>query len=192
MTEDDESIDFSDKDFLVTSHESDNGTLYSIYIFGDIESPEQFIPAIEALMFATEEDVVVVHLSTQGGCVDSTDTFLFALENTSAKVVFSASGGVHSAGTLVLMHANEITLSRGFNALVHNGSNGGSGKFSDWRAAAEFSTRYMHKLFRESYAGFLTEQEIEDLIAGKDFWFDRDEFVARWCRKKGIPIPLES
>ena len=172
--------------FPVTSRKTENGTLFSIYILKGIDAAEQFIPAIEALTEATENDVVLVHLSTAGGCVDATDTFLFALSTTSARVVFAATGGVHSAGTMMLMHADEISLSPGFNALVHNGSLGSAGKFSDWQAAADFSTKFMHRLFHNTYEGFLSPEEIAALIAGKDFWFDRDEFMLRWCKRMGV------
>jgi len=166
--------------FHVSVVESEEGPqIFNIFIFDGIESAEQFIPAIEALQIAKEDDLVMVHLSTPGGSVDATDTFLLALKMCRARIVFIASGGVHSAGTLILMHADEVILSEGFNALVHNGSVGHGGKFNEYAAASDHSRAFMCDLFRKTYKGFLTKDEIERMIEGKDFWFNADEFRER-------------
>lgn len=185
VSEEDDDMDFNCKPFYV-SHlkggEGDGGDLYNIYIFGPILDAEQFIPAIEALQMATEDDHIIVNLSTPGGSSNATDTFLQMLKLTEATVVFVASGGVHSAGTMILMHADasQIAFSNGFYALVHNGSlGGGDNKYSDWVKAADFSKFQMEKLMRESYKGFLSEAEIQDLLHGRDFWFEAEEFKTR-------------
>ena len=172
------------KTFKVSCVKGDNDkTLYSIFIYSEIKNADQFAPAIEALLGADEEDTVVVHLSTPGGSVDATDTFVHALTCCRARVLFIASGGVHSAGTLILMHAPEVTFSSGFNALVHNGVVGYAGKTSDFDAATTFMKKQMHKLLKSTYEGFLTAKEIEALIHGKDFWMDADEFKQRLLKR---------
>lgn len=180
-----EDIFEDDRAFPVTCVESEEGPrIYNIYIFNAIENTEQFIPALGALQVAGEDDYVMVHISTPGGDVDATDTFLQALSFCKAPVVFFASGGVHSAGTLILMHAKDVIISEGFNALIHNGSIGHGGKFSDWRAATEYYSAHMESLFRKAYKGFLTEEEISQLVQGKDFWFDAKEFEKRLKNRK--------
>lgn len=152
---------------------------YDIYLFGEIEDASQFTEAIEALDSANEGDIVVIHLSTNGGDCDATDTFLYSLGNTSADVIVRASGGVHSAGSMILLAADNFSLSPNFNCLIHNGSFGVGGKTSDVKAQAAFQGKFMDKLMRQTYEGFLTEAEIDALIAGKDFWFDSDSFMER-------------
>ena len=39
--------------------------------------------------------------------------------------------------------------------------------------------KWSERLLREIYADFLTEQEIQDLINGKDIWMDVDEVAER-------------
>ena len=178
--DDDEDIGEFGDTFHVSVVESEEGPkIFNVFIFKGIESAEQFIPAIEALQIAQEEDLVMVHLSTPGGSVNATDTFLLALKMCRARIVFVASGGVHSAGTLILMHADEVILSDGFNALVHNGSVGHGGKFNEYAAASAHAQAFMCDLFRKTYKGFLDKDEIERMIEGKDYWFNADEFNAR-------------
>lgn len=168
--------------FQVSYHPVQAGE-FNIYLFDEIVSAEQFIPAIEALKAAGSNDVVHIHLSTPGGSMDATDTFLDELSKCQAKIITHASGGVHSAGTIILLHSDHFFLSRNFNALVHNASYGAGGKASDVRAQVKYTDRHVQKVLSETYAGFLTETEIAQLIEGKDFWFDAEEFGERFERR---------
>lgn len=175
------------KKFHVSISGPDEGpNLYNVFIYSEITKPEQFIDAIECLQAATEDDTILIHISTPGGSIDATDTFLHALKGARARVVFIASGGVHSAGSIILMHAKEISFSSGFNSLIHNGSVGFGAKYSDFKSAMGFVTKHMEVLFRDVYAGFLTPSEIDDLIAGKDYWMDQEEFQRRLLQRNEL------
>lgn len=156
-----------------------NAGIFTVYVFGLIEECTQFIHAIEALQQATENDTVVIHLSTDGGSLDATDTFLTVMRQCAGRVVVKASGGVHSAGTVILLAADEFELSENFNALIHNGSCGSGGKFSDFVAHSKHNVKYMSTVMFNTYRGFLTDEEIMQLLDGKDFWLDAEEFVRR-------------
>ncbi len=165
--------------FEVT-YQPKNCGVYNIYLFGVIADPNQFIGAIEVLNRATEDDLVVVHLQTDGGSIDATDTFISAMRECEADVLVQASGGVHSAGTIILMNAQMFQLSQNFNALIHNGSTGAGGKFSDFKAQAKASAELMERVLRQTYEGFLNEKELDDMLAGKDFWLDAKAFSDRF------------
>lgn len=160
------------------------GGEFNIYLYDEIVSAEQFIPAIEALNHAGPSDEVIIHLSTPGGSMDATDTFLDALSRCKAgRIVTYASGGVHSAGTIILLNSDEFFLSPNFNALVHNASYGSGGKASDVRAQVAFTDKHVARVLTETYIGFLSKDEILALIRGQDFWFDADEFGARAIKR---------
>jgi ATP-dependent protease ClpP protease subunit len=160
--------------------------IFNIYLFGVIEDAMQFISAIEVLQQATENDIVYIHLSTDGGSLDATDTFLSAMRDCQARVVVKASGGVHSAGTVILLNADEFFLSDNFNALIHNGSCGSGGKFSDFVAHSKHNMKYMETVMYNTYAGFLTDEEIAQMLDGKDFWLNGDEFAERFNARNEI------
>lgn len=157
--------------------------IFNLYLFQAITSTKQFIPFIEALNAASENDLVVVHLSTPGGSLDATDTFLTALAECDGRVVVRATGGVHSAGSVILLAADEYTLSENFNMLIHNGSCGAFGDFNKFAAHARANQAYMENFMRTTYCGFLTDEEIEQVIEGKDFWLGPAEFCARWEKR---------
>jgi ATP-dependent protease ClpP protease subunit len=171
---------YEDANAFRVSYVPANAGVYNIFLYGPILDASQFVDAIQAMSVASEIDVVQIHLSTPGGSLDATDTFIHAMRECSARIIVKASGGVHSAGSVILLNADEFTLSENFNCLIHNGSVGPAGKFSDWRAETKHTDAYMERVMRSTYEGFLSEEELDNLLAGKDIWLDAESFVARW------------
>lgn len=169
--------------FEVTATRS-NAMHFNIYLYGPIESAEQFIGPIEVLQAAGDGDLVEIHLSTPGGSMDATDTFLQAMRECEGRVIVRATGGCHSCGSIILMNANEFTLSENFNSLLHNGSTGAGGDLNKFAAAAKYTVEHMTRVLRSTYEGFLTEDEIEKLIAGVDFWINGEEWMRRWNNRQ--------
>jgi ATP-dependent protease ClpP protease subunit len=157
--------------------------IYNIYLYGTIESPQQFVGAVEVLSAATENDVVVINLQTNGGSIDATDTLLQAMHQCDGRVIVKASGGVHSAGTIILLNADEFVLSENSNFLIHNGGCGSGGKYSDFKAESAYTLKHMEKVLRNTYTGFLTDAEMEDLLKGVDLWLDPAQFLDRYNKR---------
>lgn len=177
--------------FHVSCMEGEESRVFNIFVYGPIESAKQFIPAVEALMSAKPDDVVFVHLSTPGGSVNATDTFLTSLANCLCdNILFVASGGVCSAGTIILMWANdngyEIEYSPGFYAMVHTGSFGFGGKTSDFKSAVRFLLEKDEAETWATYKGFLSDEEVENMLFGREYWFDEHEFKVRLQKRNEI------
>lgn len=170
---------YGESDQFPISYEPHKSGTYNIYLFGAIESPNQFIGAIEVMRMASENDTIVIHLQSCGGSLDATDTLIQAMRECEAPIVVRASGGVHSAGSLILLEADHFTLSENFSSLIHNGSTGAGGKFSDYKSETVFTAKWMEKVLRTAYEGFLTKAEIDDVIKGVDLWLDADEWMQR-------------
>ena len=166
-------------EFTVTYTPIKSG-IFNIYLFGVIEEASQFTSAIEVMAAASERDEVIIHLSTDGGSMDATDTFIASMHQCEANVVVKASGGVHSAGTIILLNADEFSLSENANFLLHSGSAGSGGKFSDFVAQSKHTIEYMERVLRKTYKHFLTNEELDALIEGKDFWLNAEEFAERY------------
>ena len=171
--------EFEDNAYFPVTYSPVKAGIFQLYIFGPIYHANQFIPHIEALNAAGENDIVRIHLSTPGGSLDATDTFLQSMHECEGRVIIHASGGVHSAGSVILLNATEFTLSENFNMLIHNGSFGAYGDFNKAVAQAKHSQEYMENVMRTTYEGFLTPEEIEQMLEGKDFWLGPEEFCAR-------------
>ena len=165
------------------SYFPNKGGTYIIEVNDEISHVSQFQTAVQVLNMAKEEDEVEIRLSCcPGGSVDAGDTMLHAMRRTDAHIKSVASGGVHSMGTHLLLEADEFELSNGFNACIHCGQNGAYGTVAEYTVKAKFDMDFRTRQFREAYEGFLTEQEIDEVLEGKDIWLDAQQ----WCDRAMI------
>lgn len=175
--------------FHVDFKPSSNG-VFTAYLFGSIADPRQFINVFQAFDAADEGDNVYVNLSSVGGSLDATDTFLQHMEECKGRVIVRASGGCHSAASIILLNAPEFTLSDGFSCLIHCGSLGVSGTLSEFKVSSAFQAKHMESILRATYEGFLTEEEIDRMIDGKDFFLNAEEFMARYEKRNEYFVKL--
>ena len=52
------------------------------------------------------------------------------------------------------------------------------------KAHQEFVDKNLNNAFTDYYGGFLTTQEIESVIDGKDLWLGKEEVDRRWLLRK--------
>lgn len=142
----------------------------------------QFDDAIQVLGMADEDCDVLINISTPGGSLQALDTFLHALRKTRCNVHMVGTGMVASAGTVLLLQADSFELSEDFIGMIHNGSLGAGGNFNEYIEMARFYGPWMENFMRKSYKHFLTEKEINELLAGRDFYMGAEE----WCRRAEI------
>lgn len=162
--------------------------VFTAELFDYVENPNQMADIIEALSVMEKDDVFELRLSSGGGCLSTTDTLITAIRRCKGTVRMSASGNCASAATLILLEAHEFEISDNATFLIHCGSIGEQGTLAEFSKAAPFYTNWMQNFLRNSYAGFLTEEEIEQLLDGKDFlltgedWMERSEKRNEWMQ----------
>ena len=176
---DSDDYDMPSQGFEVAYIPHKSGTYY-IEVNDVIRHVSQFSNAIQVLEIAGPEDDVVIKLSTPGGSIDATDAFIHALRKCKAPVHMIATGGVHSAGSAILLEAESFELSENFSSLLHCGGCGSVGNTNEVIAQAAFLTHYMPKFMRNTYEGFLTPEEIEKLLIGGDIWLTAEDWVTRY------------
>ena len=57
-------------------------------------------------------------------------------------------------------------------------------KGHEMKAHQEFVDKNLNNAFTDYYGGFLTQQEIENVIDGKDLWLGKEEVDRRWLLRK--------
>jgi hypothetical protein len=63
--------------------------------------------------------------------------------------------------------------------MVHSATFGAFGKQSDVISHASFVDKQVRGLMNSVYKDFLSEKELEEVIMGKELWFDAEEIVRR-------------
>lgn len=159
---------------------------FDVHITGEIGEPENYRDVIAALNEAKEEDTVNFIINSGGG-LDSTATeIVAAMGSTEAKTCATIAGDCCSAATLLFLMADDVSIGEDVCFMVHNATYGSYGKAEDVKSRVEFIDKQCRSLMHRYYKGFMSEEEIEQAISGKEFWMDRDEVILRLKRRSEL------
>lgn len=159
------------------------GTLYEYYISGGITGPEDYISIFDEIRHARDTDEVKLYLNTFGGDLYTAIQFMRVLSETNALVTCSVEGACMSAGTLIFLNADVFEVTPHSSFMIHNYSGGTMGKGSEMHAQIVHEKKWSEKLFKEVYEDFLTEKEIDEILAGRDLWMEVDEVADRMNKR---------
>lgn len=126
-----------------------------------------------------EGDLILLKINSYGGQLDGAIAIINAIENTDADVHASIEGVAASAASLIALAAPSISVSPYATMMVHAATFGAFGKQSDVISHASFVDKQVRNLMGSVYKDFLTDKELEEVIMGKELWFDAEEIVRR-------------
>lgn len=158
-----------------------SGHTYIYRIYGPIEDPEHYIDLIDTLDTALPQDTITLYLNSPGGDLNGAISIIHAIMRTKAKVVSIADGEVASAATLLLFAAEEIWVSTYSYFMAHDASHGLRGKVSETLKGVTATSSLVKKIYTDLYSPFMSEQEIQDIIDGKDMYLSSEELYDRVC-----------
>jgi ATP-dependent protease ClpP protease subunit len=160
------------------------GRHIDIYLTDAIDAPSEYNKACHLLSNAYKGDSVTLHINNGGGYVDSGFMLVDAIKHTKATVTAKLSGTVASVATIITLACNDVIAADYLQFMIHNYSGGASGKGHEMKAQMDFTDSELNKAFAEIYNMFLTEHEMELVIAGKDIWMGKEELLGRLKARK--------
>lgn len=148
---------------------------------GPIESDiSLYRDCIEAIRDANEGDFARVIINTDGGSLQTALAIISAIEQSEAEVVADIEGMAASAGGLIAMHCHGVQLNPYSTMFIHAESFMAGGKRNEVKSQVEFSLKWVEKIIRDTYKYFLTEEEIEQVLDGRDMYFDAEQIKQRF------------
>jgi len=167
-------------DLQVPIIENKDDRILSIYMRDTIDEPCVYNEVCYMLENAKPGSEVKLYLNTPGGVVDTAFMLADAIRRSKAKIVAHLAGTVASAGTLIIMACDDIIVAPFTSFMIHNYSGGAVGKGHELKARQAFVDKQLNEAFKAFYLGFLTEEEMTQVIDGTDFWMGADEIQERW------------
>lgn len=153
--------------------------IYHFYIIDEIGDPQSFLDLINILKTAEEHDTVFIYLNTPGGSLQTTVQILSAMRQCTGTVVTCLEGEVCSAGTLIFLAGDKHIVNANCTFMIHNYSSWGGGKGNEVALRVRYFEQYFRTLAFDLYKGFLTDEEIESVMEGKDYWMDSNSVIER-------------
>lgn len=150
-----------------------------VYLDENIREAKYYRTVLQGVESLGEGDVVLLNINSYGGQLDGAIAIINAIENTDADVHASIEGVAASAASLIALAAPSISVSPYATMMVHAATFGAFGKQSDVISHASFVDKQVRTLMGSVYKDFLTDKELEEVIMGRELWFDAEEIVRR-------------
>ena len=153
---------------------------YDLYVDGIILSGDSSIYNHYHIMSqACENDVIYIWINSDGGSLDVANTYVQHMRRCNAQIVAVVGFNCASAATYIALNADAWELSSLSTFLVHGFSYGNYGKAPDVHDSTLFNTKLNGQFIRETYQGLLTEEEIVDVLRGRDILLDSEQLAER-------------
>lgn len=143
------------------------------------QDSKEFIDFFRAIDDLRPNDDVNIHINCYGGECSTAFQIIDHLQSSQANINVSVEGNCCSAATLIALSGDSWDIMPHSYFMCHAYSALRFGKKQEIDASHEFDKKWLDKSIREIYKGFLTDDEIDRLMLGQDFYFDADEIVER-------------
>jgi len=163
-------------------------TVHHFYVSSLIEEALKYTDMVFRIQTAGPDDVIFMHLNTVGGYMDAGIQIINAMKSSNAHVIASIEGEVSSMGTFIFLAADEFIVHDNSSMMIHNYSGGVFGKGHEQIAALESATTWSRDFMHRMYIPFLSEEEVDRVIAGADVYMHPPEIRERLVNMVEIMI----
>lgn len=169
------------------SVDTEVSNVFHVYFDEDIGEPSYYRNLQSILRNAGPGDTVVFHMNTDGGQVHSMLPLVAYIKDCEAHTVAVLEGVVASAGTFIITATDAVVALPHSTCLFHSASYGVGGKSSTIKEYVEFTDKWIKSYMQDIYEGFLSEQEMIDIIDNsKDLQLTSDEVIDRLINRAEV------
>ena len=152
----------------------------NVFLDGPILSARHYRMVASEAADLTENDELDFSITSGGGNMEGLIALLDIINTTQANVTAIIKGECHSAASMLAVSCPNVIVSPYAIMLVHSANLGaGRAKAYDLKQYVDHNTDFCNNLFRDVYQGFLSEDEIEEVIKGKELWMGSEEISQR-------------
>lgn len=155
------------------------GMIHVLKFDSQIDEPDNYSYFCDVLLQASEDDIVEIYFSTRGGNGESMITLMNLLRNCKAETHGYLMSSAHSAGSYLYLNCDVCHVGKYVSMLCHQVSYGTAGSHHEIKAMVDHIHKEETNLVRDTYKYFLSEEEIESLMNGKQIWLYEDEIIER-------------
>lgn len=153
--------------------------VHHFYITTVIGEPSSYLEMINVLKTSEPHDTIFIYLNTKGGNLYTAIQIISAMRQSAATVITVLEGEVLSAGTMIFLAGHKHIVNDNCSFMIHNYSHGLGGKGNEITIQVKYTDKYFKKLSNDIYGSFLTQDEIQDVLDGKDIWMESEEVKER-------------
>jgi len=172
--------------FLGYTEEQQVSVCLTIPIDTRIREASYYRHVAQRITNTSENDLIKFEIHSPGGAYNGLTALLSAVLRTEATTIAYMNGECHSAASMLALSCDEVQVSPFASMLCHFVRYGTAGKSSDIKAFVDHTHDTGAEVFRGIYWGFLTEDEINACIEGKELWLNSVEIQSRLIKREEL------
>jgi ATP-dependent protease ClpP protease subunit len=149
------------------------------FLDGDIGEPDQYRELVQLLTTMSEDDHLELTICSFGGYLHTTIMLSALIRNCRGHVHGILAGVAMSGGSILLLSCHSVEVMPHSQFMAHTSSGYDGGKLSDKFRSIQSGVKQLEALYKDVYSGFYTNEEIEDILAGKDSYLTYEEICER-------------
>lgn len=161
------------------SSSNNGGMTHVIRIHEDISEPTNWSDELDLINSCSEQDVIVLDVCSAGGYLDTAMLFHRSLNNCAGHTIAIIGPECASAASVIALSAREWILDDTSSLMIHTSSYSLGGKDTDILEHANFSRNQLKRLYEKVYSGFLSSEDLSDVIKGTPFYFSAEQIADR-------------
>lgn len=151
-------------------------TEYKIRIARPITDIDDFDEEIAALEEAEENSLVYMQVSSPGGSLETCDFICNRMDECRAPIIAEIGFLAASAASAIVLKADDWVVKDSSVMMVHAASySPGYGRECEIRTSVTHTERINREWVERTYQGFLSEEQLAQVLDGKDLYFYADD-----------------
>jgi len=151
-----------------------NSKTYNIYLNEEIIEAEHYSALFHLLRSVGEYDIVKFYINSPGGNLFTGVQLISCMKQSMAHIVTILDGQAMSLAPLILFAGDDIQISENSLIMFHHYSSWGGGKGNEQLSNAKAMNEFYKNTLIKYGKPFLNDNEIEQIIDGKDLYFGDD------------------
>lgn len=153
--------------------------VYEYYLDYGLDDFDVARPLCTLLRGAEEQDTVIIRINCPGGRFDIAAQIMNAIRECRGGVIGVIEQECASAATMIFLACSSWQVQPFGEMMIHNVSYGTVGKGHEVASRVRFNESMFDKVVKVIYEGFLSEEEIENVIRGQDIYLTQEEILDR-------------
>jgi ATP-dependent protease ClpP protease subunit len=157
-----------------------DNTSMSFYLTSEVEDASAYHDFVELSVLLQDDDNLNVLIDSPGGYLSGANMIITGLNSTKARTTAIVTDMAASAATIIALACDELVMTEYSHFMIHAVAFGSGGKLHEVASHTEFTIKKSRDLITNVYKDFLTPEEIQQVIDGKDIYLDEDDTMLRW------------
>lgn len=155
---------------------------YTLYLTDTIISADQYIDHFATFKEAGPDDVIFLHLNSQGGSVSVGQMYIRHMRECVAPIIGFVGMDCASQCAAIAMQCDDLVTDEMSTMLIHSFSYGAQKDAVGVYKQATFNMKLNETWLNSNFTGMLTTEEREDVLKGADVLLDSAQIEERWAK----------